>query len=196
MGMMEEAPHKEVEEAEHHRTGSKKIALLIAILALCLAVSETFSKNAQTTTLTQNIEAANLWAFFQSKTIRITTIATQADAMETMLPQVADAAVKQAMQAQIGKWRKDAERYDSEPHDGRKDLSERATQAEKRADRAEARHHSYELSSAAFQIAIVLSSAAIITGMMVLAVAAGALGAVGVIITGLGFFAPHLLDLI
>ncbi len=194
---MEEAPHKEAEEAEHHRTANKKIALLIAILALCLAVSETLSKNAQTVTLVQNVEAANLWTFFQSKTGRMTTVTAQADAMEATLPTVTDNAVKQAMQAQIGKWRADAERYDREPHDGRKDLSERAMQAEHRADRAEARHHSYELASAAFQIAIVLSSAAIVdAGMMALVAAAGVLGAVGVILTGLGLFAPYVLGLI
>ena len=38
----------------------KKVALLIAVLALILAFAETLAKGAQTTALSANIEAANL----------------------------------------------------------------------------------------------------------------------------------------
>jgi hypothetical protein len=54
---------------EHHG-GNKGVALLIAVLALVLAFSETLGKSAQTAALAANIEASNLWAFFQAKTIR------------------------------------------------------------------------------------------------------------------------------
>ena len=53
----------------------KKVALVIAILALILAFAETVAKGAQTTALSANIEAANLWSFFQAKTIRMTPCA-------------------------------------------------------------------------------------------------------------------------
>ena len=45
--------------------GNKGVALLISVLALVLALSETLGKSAQTTALGYNIEASNLWAFFQ-----------------------------------------------------------------------------------------------------------------------------------
>jgi Domain of unknown function (DUF4337) len=63
-----------------HEGGSqnKKIAMLIAVLALVLAISETLGKGAQTDALTHNVEASNLWAFFQAKTIRMTTLRTAA----------------------------------------------------------------------------------------------------------------------
>ncbi len=54
-----------------------------------------------------------------------------------------------------------------------------------------AKYHHYELASAAFQVGIVLASAAVITGMVALAWFAGALGAVGVVLTVLGLYAPH-----
>ena len=60
----------------------KKVALLIAVLALILAFAETLAKGAQTTALSTNIEAANLWAFFQAKTIRMTAVRTAAEAGE------------------------------------------------------------------------------------------------------------------
>ena len=63
----------------HDHGGNKKIALLISILALVLAFSETLGKSAQTDALSYNIEASNLWAFYQSKTIRRTTLRTEAE---------------------------------------------------------------------------------------------------------------------
>ena len=56
-----------------------------------------------------------------------------------------------------------------------------------------ARYHHYEYASAAFQIGIVLASAAVITGMIALAYIAGGLGVVGLAIMALGFFNPDYL---
>ena len=61
---------------------NKKIAILISVLALFLAISETAGKSAQTDALSYNVEASNLWAFFQAKTIRKTTMETAAEQME------------------------------------------------------------------------------------------------------------------
>ena len=66
----------------HVDPSNKKIALLISILALVLAFSETLGKGAQTAALSYNIEASNLWSFFQAKTIRGTTLRTAAEALE------------------------------------------------------------------------------------------------------------------
>ena len=57
----------------HVDPSNKKIALLISILAMVLALSETLGKSAQTAALSYNVEASNLWSFFQAKTIRMTT---------------------------------------------------------------------------------------------------------------------------
>ena len=55
---------------------NKGVALLISVLALFLALAETGAKGAQTSALAQNIEASNLWAFFQARSIRQTTART------------------------------------------------------------------------------------------------------------------------
>ena len=47
---------------------------MIAILALFLSFSETLGKGAQTEAITKNIEASDLWAFFQAKDIRRTVV--------------------------------------------------------------------------------------------------------------------------
>ena len=54
----------------------------------------------------------------------------------------------------------------------------------------------YELGSGAVQIAIVLASAAIITGVGALMWFSVALGAVGVLLMTLGFFAPTMISFI
>ena len=71
--------------AGHIDPSNKKIALMIAILALVLAFSETLGKGAQTAGLSYNIEASNLWAFFQAKTIRMTSVRAAGEALEATL---------------------------------------------------------------------------------------------------------------
>jgi hypothetical protein len=176
----------------HGSAENKRIALLISVLALFLALSETLGKSAQTTGLDKNIEASNLWSFFQAKTIRMTVLRTATESAELELAQITTPKAKEALEQRIAGWRKSAERYDSEPEtrEGRKELAARAKDAEKIRDRSLAAYHHYELASAGLQIAIVLASASIVTGILVLAWAAIGLGVVGVIFCGIGFFAP------
>ena len=156
---------------DHGGPENKRIALLISVLALVLAFAETLGKGAQTTAIDKNIEASNLWSFFQAKTIRMTVLRTAAEAAELELNQVSLPKAREAITQRIASWRKTAERYDSEPEtqEGRKELAARAKAAEKVRDRSLAAYHHYETASAALQIAIVLASASIITAMAVLA---------------------------
>jgi hypothetical protein len=164
------------------------------VLALFLALSETLGKSAQTEGISGNVEASNLWAFFQAKSIRRTVVLTAAESMK-LVGNVGDDATKAAIQKQVDEWQKTAARYRSEPetHEGTTELAERAKEVEHARDKAIARYHSFEFASAAFQIAIVLASAMIITGMVALAWISGLLGLAGLGCLGLGLFAPELL---
>lgn len=184
--------HETIHEAAHSHHGSgrnKRVAVLISVLAALLAIIEMGGKSAQNTSLAANIEAANLWSFFQAKTIRMTTMRTAAEALEVVGP------ANGAWKPRIDEWRLAAARYDSEPEtgEGRKELAARAKQAEERRDRALAAYHQFEYGAAALQIAIVLASASVVTGMIALAFASGGLGAVGVAFGLLGWLAPTLL---
>src|SRR2546422_10941230 len=113
--------HESMEHAEHaeHASGSnKKIALLIAVIALFLALSETLGKGAQTEAISKNVEASNLWAFFQAKSIRRTAVQTAAEQGKFNLATTTDEAAKAALQKQIDDWQKTAARYRSEPETG------------------------------------------------------------------------------
>ena len=78
----------------HVDPSNKKVALFIAVLALVLAFAETLGKGSQTSALASHIEASDLWAFFQAKTIRQTTVRTAAEEMEAQFGQKAPEAVR------------------------------------------------------------------------------------------------------
>jgi hypothetical protein len=185
------------EHAEHASSENRKIALLIAILALFLAISETLGKGAQTESISKNVEAANLWAFFQAKSIRRTVVVTAAEQGKLTFGATTDDALKATVQKQVEDWQKTAQRYRSEPEtgEGTEQLAEKAKHAEHERDEATAKYHHFELASAAFQIGIVLASATIITGIAALAYIGGILTLAGIVMTALGLWLPHLLHL-
>ena len=185
-GHDEHAPHK-----EGRASRNKKIAVLISVLAMLLAIVEAGGKSAQNASLSANIHANDLWAFYQAKHIRSTMLRTAADALELSAPP-GEAVTKKAAD-----WRATAQRYDSEPDtgEGRKELAAKAKAAEAQRDHALASYHLFEYGAAALQIAIVLSSASVVTGALVLSFVAGGLGAVGIAFGLLGWLAPTLLHL-
>jgi hypothetical protein len=197
--------HENLEHAEHaeHAShgGNKKIALLISVLALCLAFSETLGKSSQTAALNFQIEASNLWNFFQAKSIRrtATLVAAEQTKLELLGTNLTDEQ-KAAIAKQIDEWNKTAARYRSEPEaaggkgEGTVELSRRAVEEQQLRDTALSRYHMYEFGSAAFQIGIVLASAQVITGMVILGWLSGFLGVAGLAFTMLGLWMPHALD--
>jgi hypothetical protein len=195
-------PHENLEHAEHaqhaaHEGGhNKQIALIISVLALFLAFSETFGKSSQTAALNFQIEASNLWNFFQAKNIRRTATIVATETATIELSTITDETRKAALRKQIEEWNKTAARYRSEPEagggkgEGTVELSRRAIEMEKERDLQLNKYHNFEFASAAFQIGIVLCSAAVITGTMGLAFIAIAVGLVGVMFTTTGFVMP------
>jgi hypothetical protein len=186
--------HEQMEQAETAREASredKRIALVIAILALCLAFSETLGKSAQTETISANVRLSDTWAYFQAKDIRKTVVNAAAEQAALLGTTLTDPAAKAAIDKQIEAWHASAAHYESD----RKDLQVRAKADEEERDMATAKYHHYELASAAFQIGIVLCSAAVITGIIALVWFAGLLGVAGLGVLSLGLWAPHLLPL-
>jgi hypothetical protein len=192
--------HEQMEQADIAKEVSRedrKIALVIAILALFLSFSETLGKGAQTEAVNANVKSADTWAFYQAKDTRRVVISAMADQTALLAADLTDPAAKAAFDQKIDTWRKTAARYESDPTtgEGRKELAERAKEQENERDLLLAKYHHYEIASAAFQIGIVLCSAAVITGMIALAWFAGLLGVAGLGVLSLGLFAPHLIHL-
>jgi hypothetical protein len=144
----------------HVDHGNKGIALLISVLALVLALSETLGKSYQVAGLAAHIEAANLWAFYQAKTIRYTTMRTAAEQLQAQ----AGGSTTEEMKKQIDKRWKAADRHNLN-RDRRAAEPPSAKVAEQKRDKSLAAYHHFEVASAAVQIAIVMASASIITSI-------------------------------
>jgi hypothetical protein len=187
--------HELAERAEHFIGDNRRIALLISVLALFLALSETLGKSAQTAAISDNVQASDLWAFYQAKTIRQTVLRTASESLA--LTGTNNEATKAAIKQKVDEWQKAIDRYEVDPvkPEGRKQLSERATVLEHSRDTALAKYHNYEIASAAFQIGIVLASATVITGMTLLLFLSAGIGVLGILFTTFGLFAPELLHL-
>jgi hypothetical protein len=180
----------------HIDSSNKRIALLVAILAALLAVSEMGGKSSQTNGLSSHIDASNLWSFFQAKTIRQTTLRTAADQAEASFKDTPQG-IPAAMKSQAERWRQTAQRYETEPDtgEGRKELMARAKAKEDHRDKSLAAYHMFEYASAGFQLAIVLAGAAALTSVAWLTFISMGLGVVGIGFTLLAFFAPTLIHL-
>jgi hypothetical protein len=178
------------EDAILHETNNKSIALLIAVLALVLAFGEAGANNARNLSIQKNIQASDLWSFFQAKTIRRTVLLTAA---ETAALTPASGAAKQ-----IETWKATAERYQSEPstNEGAKELAARAQAAEHERDLENHRFEIYELATHLLQVAIVLASAMIITGVAALAWLAGGMGLLAAALMGFAKLAPFAMPFI
>ncbi|WP_075257333.1 DUF4337 domain-containing protein [Herbaspirillum camelliae] len=175
-----------LEHAEHaHASGNKKLALLIAILALVLAITETLSKSYQTEVILKNQEAANLWSFFQAKSVR-GNAAQLAKTQLTLLGNPKDERVNAA----IARLDDAIAHYDSDEKsgEGKKELAHKAREAEHEAHAYMAKYEKMEMAAGMLQVAIVLASATIITGVAVLAYLSMGIGVVALAFIGAGLF--------
>ena len=177
-----------------HGVADKRVALLITVLALFLFLSEAGGKSAQHHSTESNIESSDLWNFYQAKRIRATLLDSNAKQLDLTQQAVADATIKAAMQKQIDEWKATAKRYETEPKDGLKELMERAKHAAEARDQHNLQFQHYEFASGLLQLAIVIASASIITGISALIYLSGVLGLGGATLMVLGFAAPKVLS--
>jgi hypothetical protein len=175
----------------------KRVALIIAILALFLALAEAAAKKADHHSTEQNIESSDLFNFYQAKKLRSTIAETAAQAMEATSAAVTDEKARAAIEKQIADWRASVANFEKDakhPEDSLDRIQERAKAAGEARELSNQKLEHFEYASGALQIAIVLASAAIITSMPILAWIAGLLGLLGGILMAFGYLAPTLLN--
>jgi hypothetical protein len=185
----------ELEEATESK--DKRVALLIAFLALFLALAEAGAKNAEHRSTEQNIEASDLFNFYQARKIRQTVIDASAKHLEAIAPTITDEKAKAVLDKQIADWKAEAAHFtkdDKHPEDSLEAIQERAKETQEHRETANRRLEHFEYAGGALQIAIVLASAAIITGVPALIWISSALGLFGAVVMALGYFAPTLLS--
>jgi uncharacterized protein DUF4337 len=189
--------HEIGEEIEHVGHKNRRIALLVSVLALFLAFAVMGAKSMQTEAITENLNSANLWVFYQANSIQRRIVQTTAETVDVRPAIAVVPEVEAAKSARLAAWKKQLALYESDPETarGQKEIMAVARAAEHKRDRATERYHHYEVAAAAFEVGIVLASATVVTGMIILAWIAGALGFIGIGFLGIATFAPHLVHL-
>lgn len=187
---------EELEKAVEAEGEDKKVALLIAILALFLALSEAGAKKAEHHSTEKNIESSDLYNFYQAKKVRQTIYETSAQSLEATAGVIADEKTRAAVEKQIGDWKATVAKYEKDtknPDDSLDRIVERAKEASEDREGWNRKLEHFEYASGALQISIVLASASIISGVVLLAWVAGLLGLAGAALMALGYLAPTLL---
>ena len=170
-----ERAHETIEgHAPHADPWARRVAMLVSLLAAVLAVTEIGGKAAQNAYLTHHVALSNDWAFFQARNVRAVVRTSEADVLAS-LPNAADPAI----QARITDARDNAARMHDDPRggEGMKQLEIKAKQEEADRDHAGHRYHGFEYTVGALEIAIVLASVSIITGIRWLTIGAAVIGA-------------------
>jgi hypothetical protein len=145
---------KPLSRSEREAGIKDKAGWVITVLAALLAINAMIGGGNSSKILNNTIAASNTWAFFQAKSIKQT-------AYEIASVQAADA----GNQVIAEKYAAKAASYDSEPTtgEGKKELLAKARALD--AERAEAKERSpwFTYAGSAFQIAIVLLTASILS---------------------------------
>lgn len=181
-----------IEHAEHaHEHGSKRAALVIAVLAAILAVCEQQAKRADIAVVENAVLAADTWNEYQAKSVRAALahdLEQFADSLD--LPVGADRVV--IRKDYISRLESDQVHYVKDPENGKDVLSAHARRYEdKRHDSLE-RAHTYDNAAAALELGIVLSTASVITNAKFLLRFSYVMGSIGLILALFGAIAPSL----
>jgi hypothetical protein len=166
--------------------------IYLGIIAMLLAITSLGGSNASKVMVNANIQASDIYGFYQSKYARQTSYRLAADQLEVLA--AANPAMPEAAKAKIAdkvkRWRDTAERYESDPQSGqgKQELLARARAWEAKRDRAGERDPNFDFAEALFQIAIVLGSVSIVAASRPLVHLSGVLALIATVLMLNGYF--------
>jgi uncharacterized protein HemX len=162
------AEHEEIEEHLHHAKEpfDKMVAGTMAIIAALLAIVSVLGQHFNTETLLKQQESSDQWAFYQAKNIR----RYSAQMSQDMLTQM------KAPAAAIDKYVNDGRKYDTQMEE----IQKEAKTLEKERDVAEAKSKRFHFGEVFLEVAIVLSSLAILSKIKPMYFAGSILAVIGI----------------
>ncbi len=167
---------EEVEEHVHHaKTGfDKLVAGSMAIIAALLAVVSVLGQHFNTEKILSQQEASDQWAYYQAKDIRRYTAQIAGDVLSGA---TVDPALRQ-------KYVQDSARYKEQTAE----IQNKAHELEHERDQMGHQADSFHVGEVFLELAIVLSSLAILTKRQALFFGGLACAVVGILIAGSGWF--------
>jgi hypothetical protein len=173
-----------------HARDSQMAALLVAILAAGLAVTEQGAKHAEIRVQENSIFAADAWAQYQAKSTRATMskdLAGIIGVLGTSDPGTVDQ--RKALLIQLNQ---EQDRFENDPKDGKTAVAERAHAFEEEREHSLEQTHAYHNGAAAMELGIVLATASAIIRARPLILMALVIGMAGFVFALLGLVAPEI----
>jgi hypothetical protein len=177
--------------AEKSATRDRWIAVYIGALSVVLAICALGGDNAAKEASSKNIEAANIWAWYQAKNMRRDAIRLQISELELLIATQPDLSpqARNLITDRIAAYRSQEALLTSEPDkgEGLEQLFVRGKALEAERDLARKQDPFFDHGQALLQIAIVLASVAIVSGGRLALTMSGLLGIGGTALTANGF---------
>ena len=153
--------------------------IYLGVIAMLLAITSLGGSNATKVMLSANIQASDIYGYYQSKYIRQTIYRITAEELEGQLlaqPGMPEEA-KTKIEAAVRRYHDRADRYESDPAtgEGKKELLDKAKEWEAKRDQAAQRDPNFDFAEALFQIAIVVGSVSIVAASRALVKLSGGL---------------------
>jgi Domain of unknown function (DUF4337) len=182
----------EAHSAEADANFRKFTGIYLGIVAMLLAITALGGSNATKTMLNANIQASDIYGYYQSKYIRQTVYQLTAEELEAGLlsqPGMPEEA-RTKIAGMIQRFRDRVDRYESDPStgEGKKELLAKAKEFETKRDHAAERDPNFDFAEALFQIAIVLGSVSIVAASRSLVKLSGVLAIAGTLLMINGYF--------
>jgi hypothetical protein len=182
----------EADRAAADATFRKFTGIYLGIVAMLLAITALGGSNATKTMLNANIQASDVYGYYQAKNIRQTVYQLTAEQLESELLALPDmpAPARTKIEDRIKRYRERVDRYETDPAtgEGKKELLARAKEFEARRDQAAERDPNFDFAEALFQIAIVLGSVSIVAASRPLVHLSGILAIAGTLLMINGYF--------
>lgn len=161
-----EAIRGEEEERRADAHFRRLTGIYLGIVAMLLAITALGGANATKVMVNANIQASDIYGFYQAKYARQTAYRLAADQLEAQLainPAMPEAA-RAKIEDHVKRWRAAADRYESDraTGQGKEELLATAKEWQAKRDRAARRDPNFDFAEALFQIAIVLGSVSIV----------------------------------
>ena len=135
---MEAQEAAEAMEHEHGTPFKSKAALQISVLALILAIGNLGGANSTKSASEHDLAASNMYAFYQSKSVKQTQYKLATDQLEIQLASAEKLSqpAREVIEKKVADYKKSIERYESEPDsgEGKKELMAKARALEAERD--------------------------------------------------------------
>ena len=142
---------QEAQSAVHERN-SRMAALLVAVLAAALAVTEQGAKHAEIRVQVNSVFATDAWAQYQAKSTRGTVSREFADMIGVL--GAGDAALMDRRRVLLDQLKEAQARFETDPLDGKAAIAKRARAFEEERERSLEQTHAYHNGAAAMELGI------------------------------------------